>query len=114
MKARMAASALAAISIASTAAADRRRPAELRPLVDLPAAHPIAPRIPQRVDLRIGERRSFRGAVAAGTAARHLLDVQATGGILTVRAIAEGTGEVLLIGATGPSKLIVTVRNPDR
>lgn len=103
---------MALMSIATTALSPQKpRPNPPRPLGELPRAHRLVEtRLPQRLELRIGERRSFRGVTAAGTLHGDIVGVHVADGVLTIQGIAEGAAEIVLVGGESPSNLAVTVR----
>jgi hypothetical protein len=92
---------------------------EARPPGELRRAPRLRKAIPPSLEMQVGERESFQGIAHAGSTAAAVA-VSASGGVLTILAVAEGRAEVLLLGdgraglgSTAPKAIQITVRRRD-
>jgi hypothetical protein len=91
---------------------------EIHSAQEIPEASVVQSKIPSRIELRVGERQSFRGVNAAGSSQPDTARVRVSGGVLTVLGLAEGSSELVLFPSgkpnpkqpLTPTKVRVTVR----
>jgi hypothetical protein len=70
----------------------------------VPAAAQVEPSVPSSIELKVGQKRSFKGVNIAGTAQPDIVKVQADNNVLTLVGVKEGNTKVSVIGSGKPGK----------